>query len=64
MSCILEHINIKEIKNPIIGKINNNNIENILVSKYKYGLELEKSIGDLYLNKDKKVIIMLFTPND
>ena len=30
-SSILEHINIKEIENPIIGKINNNNIENILV---------------------------------
>ena len=63
-SSILEHINIKEIENPLIGKIKNDNIENILVSKYKSELELEKSLGDLFLNKDKKVLIMRFTPND
>ena len=63
-SSILEHINIKEIETPIIGKIENDNIENILVSKYKSELELEKSLGDLYLNKNKKVLIIRFTPND
>ena len=49
-SKILEHINIKEIENPIIGKINSNKSES----------ELEKSIGDLFVNKDKKVIIIRF----
>ena len=63
-SSILEHINIKEIESPIIGKIANDNIENILVSKYKSELELEKSLGDLYLNKIKKVLILRFTPSD
>ena len=63
-SSILEHINIKEIENPIIGKINNDNIENILVSKFKSELELEKKLGDLFLNKAKKVLIMRFTPSD
>ena len=45
-SSILEHINIKEIENPKIGKITSDNVENILVSKYKSELELEKSLGD------------------
>ena len=63
-SSILEHINIKEVDNPLVGKITNDNIENILVSKYKSELELEKSLGDLFENKNKKILIMRFTPND
>ena len=63
-SSILEHLNIQEIENPVLGKISNDNVENILVSKYKSELDLEKDLGEFFQKQNKKILIMRFTPID